>query len=389
MNTRKQLDVKRYATVSKRFKVPAQGIILTMSLLMLGVFRQQIVNAFQKYTTVVGACTSYKNSRCYGSFIGCLAPGDLATAFLKHPFLKHPFLKNSSEATIKCGFQAERYKLMLSDAHEKYAACKIVLFVTMIGRISQVPQYCSDETFVCFVTIADESTYSVLSQMKMVTDCWSLLNVGPWSDIGDSTELVAHSVRLLGPKIFPDADFIVYHDLKSTHFINNSSELFSGIRKFSKTSKDVQMLVLEHHHHDRDVFGEFISVFAHLYQRRIRQTSQYSQAIRGEQFSRVMKQYLTYEDLGFPMHHTGMSDNGLIIWLSDTTERKGQNRLFSCLWNNEIFIHSMRTQLSFEFIIWSLRAHQHVWRISRDFTHGKINTRGPIVQGETKHDDEW
>ena len=86
MNTRKQLDVKRYATVSKRFKVPAQGIILTMSLLMLGVFRQQIVNAFQKYTTVVGACTSYKNSRCYGSFIGCLAPGDLATAFLKHHF---------------------------------------------------------------------------------------------------------------------------------------------------------------------------------------------------------------------------------------------------------------------------------------------------------------
>jgi hypothetical protein len=293
---------------------------------------------------------------------------------------------------LKCGFQtSEAHKILLNIQKVSFE-CKNVLFVTMIQSFHALPNYRDLNDKICFIALVDSESYRKHYSKNINENVWKIVDVGDWEEIGNSHSLVAHALRVLGPVIFPTADILVYHDMKPTHIPNNPELVFSNVANTARTLKNHSMLVWEHPKPKHDVFNEFIDVLKVLVGRRIKNSKNHLLSIRGADFADIMRQYVHYVDVGFPMFRTGMSDNGLIIWLQDNESKLLQNQKFACLWHNELYKYSMRTQLSFLYIVWVLDAYDQIGILTRDSIVGpeaKVLIDSTFKVGDVSFDDYW
>jgi hypothetical protein len=162
----------------------------------------------------------------------------------------------------------------------------------------------------------------------------------------------SHMLRALAPRLFPNARWSIYHDIK----VKVPDDPLAIMHRLEDSELPVLVVTSLHFDPKRDIFREILAVFAHLAFRRFGsvpspnstdpESAAHITGITGRDFHDVFRQYMFYNRIGYPMHHTGMLDASILVW----NHQNPCTAAFTCLWHNQIVFHSMRVQLSFNYV---------------------------------------
>ena len=299
---------------------------------------------------------------------------------------------------LRCGFLDSKSRAWLAKVNADFGHCQHVLFTVAFfyGLLPVTTPVIGDQAGVCLVAFVDQELADRLSQPALAANYsrWNVSVVDPYL-VSPTPPRSAHIIKALGPRLFPSSGFSLYLDNR-LRLPANPAGIFQHL---ATAPERVAIGTLKHGDKARDIFIEILQVFAHFEGRRLHLPANKSadsemersfrKGIKGRDFLDLYRTFAFYRRIGYPMHGTGMVDSAVVI----ANHQNSCAVALLCMWVNIMAQFSMRNQLSFNFVVQTLRLSNQTFCIgghglyARNFTLEYPSTF--VSLGRLKFDDDW
>lgn len=338
---------------------------------------------------------SYKCLNEYNHpFSGCLTDGYEATTI-------DQLLGGKPVANLRCGFMDPKSRSWLSLMNERFKRCTYVVFTAAFsyGALPSTDQVEGKQLGVCFVALVDEAVIAQLHGFNGTHfQRWEVVKMDS-TLLSPTVARSSHMLRALAPRLFPNARYSLYFDIK----VKTPENPLGIIRLLEDSELPAVVVTAKHFDPKRDMFREILAVFGHLAERRLgmvpsckkmvsdpSQHDAHIKGITGRDFHDVFRQYMFYTKVGYPMHHSGMFDSALLVW----DHQNPCTAALACLWHNQIAYYSMRVQLNFNYVASALGLTEQVHFLDK-FSYNFNGQNFSLVPhgwprwGDMELDNDW
>lgn len=254
-------------------------------------------------------------------------------------------------SNLRCGFMTSESQTWLDIINRRFARCSYVVYTAAFsyGPLPSTDSVVDRQPGVCFVAFVDNTT----SAQHNATQArrWKIIEMES-TMLAPTVARSSHMLRALAPRLFPNARWSIYHDIK----VKVPDDPLAIMHRLEDSELPVLVVTSKHFDPKRDIFREILATFGHLAKRRMDSVlspnstdpvrDSFVKGITGRDFHDMFRQYMFYNRIGYPMHHTGMLDSSILVW----NHQNPCTAAFACLWHNQIAFYSMRDQLSFNYV---------------------------------------
>jgi hypothetical protein len=279
-----------------------------------------------------------QEQQCRSPFTGCLDPSKRSL-----------YLSRSTTEPVPCGFLAPNSLDHVRAAYSRDSRCRYVVFTTLFYAYWSMqnpnPNQPAD---VCYVLVVDRMTVAQASKMLLQVvkpeSPWEVFVIHelPHPNPAKSVKIV----KLLGPRLFPNAEWVIYSDAK-VRVGHMPHQIFDDIDQQVAQHHTLPLGILHHPVANRTTAAEFVGTKARL------ESLYKAGKLRNltEDLEDLEAQLVEYTNEGFfdpdsVANKVGyMVDSCVLIFRNTPCIRR-----FFCAWMDESVVYSHREQVSHVYV---------------------------------------